>query len=95
MTISYYVYLCFFFLKERATTRTKTGGLVGGLSGEKGQGTGGSVFNLNTIGAEDLDRGVEKPAWKYKAYQGSGKFKNKERIGNYVQFSPYILNPLQ
>ena len=39
--------------------------------------TGGSVFNLNTIRAGDLDMGVAQSDWQYHAYHGSSKFKDK------------------
>ena len=39
--------------------------------------TGGSVFNLNTIRAGDLDMGVAQSDWQYHAYNGSSKFKDK------------------
>ncbi|MBW9269378.1 MAG: TAXI family TRAP transporter solute-binding subunit [Candidatus Thiodiazotropha sp. (ex. Lucinisca nassula)] len=36
--------------------------------------TGGSIFNLNTIAAKELDFGVAQSDWQYHAYQGSSKF---------------------
>ena len=39
--------------------------------------TGGSVFNLNTIRAGELDMGVAQSDWQYHAYHGSSKFKDK------------------
>ncbi len=39
--------------------------------------TGGSVFNLNTIRAGDLDMGVAQSDWQYHAYHGSSKFRDK------------------
>lgn len=35
--------------------------------------TGGSVYNLNTIAAGELDMGVAQSDWQYHAYNGSGK----------------------
>ena len=39
--------------------------------------TGGSVYNLNTIRAGELDMGVAQSDWQYHAYHGSSKFKEK------------------
>jgi len=39
--------------------------------------TGGSVYNLNTIAAGELDMGVAQSDWQYHAYYGTSKFKNK------------------
>lgn len=36
--------------------------------------TGGSVYNLNTIRAGELDMGVAQSDWQYHAYNGSSKF---------------------
>jgi TRAP transporter TAXI family solute receptor len=36
--------------------------------------TGGSVFNLNTIRAGELDFGVAQSDWQYHAYNGTSKF---------------------
>jgi len=38
--------------------------------------TGGSVYNLNTIRAGELDMGVAQSDWQYHAYMGSSKFKD-------------------
>jgi len=38
--------------------------------------TGGSVFNINTIRAGELDMGVAQSDWQYHAYHGSNKFKD-------------------
>lgn len=38
--------------------------------------TGGSVYNLNTIRAGELDMGVAQSDWQYHAYNGTSKFKN-------------------
>ena len=37
--------------------------------------TGGSVYNINTIRAGELDFGVAQSDWQYHAYHGSSKFK--------------------
>ena len=39
--------------------------------------TGGSVYNLNTIRAGELDMGVAQSDWQYHAYKGTSKFKDK------------------
>ena len=39
--------------------------------------TGGSVYNINTIRAGELDMGVAQSDWQYHAYNGSSKFKSK------------------
>jgi hypothetical protein len=39
--------------------------------------TGGSVYNLNTIRAGELDMGVAQSDWQYHAYNGTSKFKKK------------------
>ncbi len=36
--------------------------------------TGGSIYNLNTIRAGELDMGVAQSDWQYHAYTGSSKF---------------------
>jgi len=38
--------------------------------------TGGSVYNINTIRAGELDMGVAQSDWQYHAYNGTSKFKN-------------------
>ena len=40
--------------------------------------TGGSVYNINTIRAGELDMGVAQSDWQYHAYNGSGKDSFKE-----------------
>ncbi len=37
--------------------------------------TGGSVYNLNTIKAGELDMGVVQSDWQYHSYNGTSKFK--------------------
>jgi hypothetical protein len=39
--------------------------------------TGGSVYNLNTIRAGELDMGVAQSDWQYHAYQGTSKFEDQ------------------
>jgi len=39
--------------------------------------TGGSVYNINTIRAGDLDMGVAQSDWQYHAYNGTNKFKDQ------------------
>ena len=39
--------------------------------------TGGSIFNLNTIAAGELDMGVAQSDWQYHAYHGSSQFAEK------------------
>ncbi|HHH39078.1 MAG TPA: TAXI family TRAP transporter solute-binding subunit [Sedimenticola sp.] len=38
--------------------------------------TGGSIYNLNTIRAGELDMGVAQSDWQYHAYHGTSKFKD-------------------
>jgi TRAP transporter TAXI family solute receptor len=39
--------------------------------------TGGSVYNINTIRAGELDMGVAQSDWQYHAYNGTAKFKDR------------------
>ena len=39
--------------------------------------TGGSIFNLNTIAAGELDMGVAQSDWQYHAYHGTSQFAEK------------------
>ncbi|MEC7488974.1 MAG: TAXI family TRAP transporter solute-binding subunit [Pseudomonadota bacterium] len=39
--------------------------------------TGGSIYNINTIKAGELDFGVAQSDWQYHAYNGTSKFKTK------------------
>lgn len=39
--------------------------------------TGGSIYNLNTIRAGELDMGVAQSDWQYHAYNGTSKFKDQ------------------
>ncbi len=38
--------------------------------------TGGSIYNLNTIRAGELDMGVAQSDWQYHAYNGTSKFED-------------------
>jgi uncharacterized protein len=42
--------------------------------------TGGSVYNINTIRAGELDMGVAQSDWQYHAYHGTSKFKSKGKF---------------
>lgn len=58
--------------------------------------TGGSVYNLNTIRAGELDMGVAQSDWQYHAYNGTSKFEeagpNKElRAVFSVHPEPYTI----
>lgn len=39
--------------------------------------TGGSVYNINTVRAGELEFGVAQSDWQYHAYNGTSKFKDK------------------
>ncbi|MGR5143615.1 TAXI family TRAP transporter solute-binding subunit [Photobacterium sp. DNB23_23_1] len=39
--------------------------------------TGGSIYNINSIRAGDLDLGIAQSDWQYHAYNGTSKFKEK------------------
>ena len=39
--------------------------------------TGGSIYNINTIRAGELDLGVAQSDWQYHAYNGTSKFEGK------------------
>lgn len=39
--------------------------------------TGGSVYNINTIRAGELDMGVAQSDWQYHAYNGTNKFEDQ------------------
>lgn len=39
--------------------------------------TGGSIYNLNTIRAGELDMGIAQSDWQYHAYNGTSKFADK------------------
>lgn len=42
--------------------------------------TGGSVYNINTIRAGELDMGVAQSDWQYHAYNGTSKFKDSGKF---------------
>ena len=42
--------------------------------------TGGSIYNINTIRAGELEFGVAQSDWQYHAYNGTSKFKNKGKF---------------
>ena len=44
--------------------------------------TGGSVYNINTIRAGELDMGIAQSDWQYHAYHGSAKFKKQGAFKN-------------
>ncbi len=63
-----------------------TGGAICRLvnRGRKGHGTrcsvestGGSIYNLNTIRAGELDMGIAQSDWQFHAYHGTSKFKDR------------------
>jgi TRAP transporter TAXI family solute receptor len=39
--------------------------------------TGGSIYNVNTIRAGELDLGIAQSDWQYHAYNGTSKFEDK------------------
>ena len=39
--------------------------------------TGGSIYNINTVRAGELEFGVAQSDWQYHAYNGTSKFKNQ------------------
>ncbi|SIO01733.1 TAXI family TRAP transporter solute-binding subunit [Salinivibrio sp. ES.052] len=39
--------------------------------------TGGSIYNINTIRAGELDMGIAQSDWQYHAYKGTSKFKDQ------------------
>lgn len=53
--------------------------------------TGGSVFNINTMRAGDLDFGVAQSDWQYHAYNGSSTF---QQAGKYADLrAVFSLHP--
>ena len=42
--------------------------------------TGGSVYNINTIRAGELDMGIAQSDWQYHAYNGTSKFESQGRF---------------
>ena len=51
--------------------------------------TGGSVYNLNTIAAGELDMGVAQSDWQYHAYNGTSKFEEQGPTRTCARFFPY------
>lgn len=54
--------------------------------------TGGSIYNINTIRAGELDLGIAQSDWQYHAYKGTSKFKESGPLKNYAPYSPFIQN---
>ncbi|MDB2389716.1 TAXI family TRAP transporter solute-binding subunit [Alphaproteobacteria bacterium] len=44
--------------------------------------TGGSVYNINTVRAGELEFGVAQSDWQYHAYRGTSKFADKGKFEN-------------
>ncbi len=44
--------------------------------------TGGSIYNINTIRAGELDLGIAQSDWQYHAYNGTSKFADKGAFGD-------------
>ncbi len=42
--------------------------------------TGGSIYNINTIRANELEFGVAQSDWQYHAYNGTSKFKDQGKF---------------
>jgi TRAP transporter TAXI family solute receptor len=42
--------------------------------------TGGSIYNINTVRAGELEFGVAQSDWQYHAYNGTSKFKDKGKF---------------
>jgi uncharacterized protein len=42
--------------------------------------TGGSIYNINTIRAGELEFGVAQSDWQYHAYNGTSKFKDNSPL---------------
>ncbi len=42
--------------------------------------TGGSIYNINTIRANELEFGVAQSDWQFHAYNGTSKFKDKGKF---------------
>ncbi len=59
--------ICRMMNKERKTTGIRC----------SVESTGGSVYNVNTINANELDFGISQSDTAYQAYHGEGKFKGK------------------
>ncbi len=44
--------------------------------------TGGSVYNINTMRAGELEFGIAQSDWQYHAYRGTSKFKDNGKFSN-------------
>ena len=44
--------------------------------------TGGSIYNINTVRAGELEFGVVQSDWQYHAYHGTSKFKDKGKFSD-------------
>ncbi len=44
--------------------------------------TGGSIYNINTVRAGELEFGVAQSDWQYHAYNGTSKFEDKGKFEN-------------
>jgi len=44
--------------------------------------TGGSIFNINTIRAGELEFGVAQSDWQYHAFNGTSKFEDQGKFGD-------------
>ncbi len=44
--------------------------------------TGGSIYNINTIRAGELEFGVAQSDWQYHAYNGTSKFKDQGKFAD-------------
>ena len=44
--------------------------------------TGGSIYNINTIRAGELEFGVAQSDWQYHAYNGTSKFADQDKFEN-------------
>ena len=42
--------------------------------------TGGSIYNINTIRARELEFGVAQSDWQYHAYNGTSKFEDQGKF---------------
>ena len=42
--------------------------------------TGGSIYNINTIRAGELEFGVAQSDWQYHAYNGTSKFEDQGQV---------------
>ena len=47
--------------------------------------TGGSIYNINTIRAGELEFGVAQSDWQYHAYNGTSKFEDRGRSRGFAR----------